>query len=217
MPAPMNARCREYVKSSLSLSNKLGFFMARGDRLSMNLCRSKKACANAVVFPFLPTKEIIKVLMFTQKKENYVHYCGTRCQSCGYFCQLPIDHSGLHDTVHDNMKNVRFISEGEDIDIQDHKYKWGETGEAEMCNMYCKKQGRGHIHLVTCPGSGRCTGNLYDGSRHETVKYGPDVDVPKDEMTHGTYWQYVRFVDRCTEEEREEFDRCNHYCKSEGH
>ncbi|GLJ31199.1 hypothetical protein SUGI_0625160 [Cryptomeria japonica] len=65
--------------------------------------------------------------------------------------------------------------------------------------------------------SDRCTGNLYDGSRHETVKYGPNVDVSKDEMTHGTYWQYVRFVDPFTEEEREEFDQCNHYSKSEGH
>lgn len=151
------------------------------------------------------------------KKEDSVHYCDTRCQSCGYFCQLPFDHSGLHDTVHGNMKNVRFISEGEDIDIEDRKYKWGETGEAEMCNMYCKKQGRGHIHLVTCLSSDKCTGNLYDGSRHETVKYGPDVDVPKDEMTHETYWRYVRFVDPCTEEERDEFDRCNHCCKSEEH
>ncbi|GLJ34377.1 hypothetical protein SUGI_0691170 [Cryptomeria japonica] len=151
------------------------------------------------------------------KKEDSVHNCDIRCLSCGYFCQLPIDHLGLHDTVHGNMKNVRFISEGEDFDIEDRKYKWGETGEAEMCNMYCKKQGRGHIHLVTCPGSGKCTGNLYDGSRHETVKYGPDVDVPKDEMTHETYWQSVRFVDPCTKEESEDFDRCNHYCKSEEH
>ncbi|GLJ34389.1 hypothetical protein SUGI_0691410 [Cryptomeria japonica] len=151
------------------------------------------------------------------KKEDSVHYCDTRCQSCGYFCQLPIDHSSLHDTVHGNMRNATFISEGEDIDIQDRKYKWGELGEAEMCNMYCKKQGRGHIHLVPCKGSEMCTSNLYDGARHETVKYGPDVHVPKDEMTHETYWQYVRFVDPCTQEEREDFDRCNHYCKSEEH
>ncbi|XP_057849508.2 uncharacterized protein LOC131060346 [Cryptomeria japonica] len=151
------------------------------------------------------------------KKENSVHYCDTRCQTCGYFCQLPIDHSGLHDTVHGNMKNVRFISEGEDIDIENRKYKWGELGEAEMCNMFCKKQGRGHIHLVPCPGSTKCTDKLYDGLRHETVKYGPDVDVPKDEMTHETFWKYVQFVDPCTKEEREDFDRCNHYCKSVEH
>ncbi|GLJ33821.1 hypothetical protein SUGI_0679980 [Cryptomeria japonica] len=117
------------------------------------------------------------------------------------------------------MRNVRFISEGEDIDIQDRKYKWGVTGIAEMCNMYCKKQGRGHIHLVPCPGQveGKCTRNLYDRSRHKTVRYGPDVHVPKDEMTHETFWKYVRFNDPCTEEEREGFDLCNHFCKSEEH
>ncbi|KAH9303614.1 hypothetical protein KI387_008018, partial [Taxus chinensis] len=87
-----------------------------------------------------------------------------------------------------------------------------ETGS----RPYQKKQGRGHIHLVLCP-KAKCTSNLYDGSRHETMKYGPDVDIAKDEMTHETYWQYVRFVDPCTEEEQEEFGRCNHYCKSEEH
>ncbi|GLJ34384.1 hypothetical protein SUGI_0691260 [Cryptomeria japonica] len=83
--------------------------------------------------------------------------------------------------------------------------------------MYCRKQGRGHIHLVPCKGSEMCGSNLYDGARHETVKYGPDVDVPKDEMTHETYWQYVRFADPCTKEEGIEFGLCNHYCKSEEH
>ncbi|KAH9289231.1 hypothetical protein KI387_033348 [Taxus chinensis] len=150
------------------------------------------------------------------KNEHCVHYCDTRCQACGYFCRHPMGHLGLHETTHGNMRNVRFISEEEDIDIKDRKYKWGEKGEAEMCNMYCRKQGRGHIHLIPCPES-KCTANLYDGSRHETVKYGPDVVVPKDEMTHETYWKYVRFVDPCSKEEGQEFGLCNHYCKSEDH
>lgn len=97
-------------------------------------------------------------------------------------------HIGLHETTHGNMRNVRFISEEEDIDIKDRKYKWGEKREVEMCNMYCKKQGWGHIHLVSCKGSGMCTSNLYDGARHETMKYGSDVDIHKDELTHETYW-----------------------------
>jgi hypothetical protein len=147
--------------------------------------------------------------------EDAIHYCETRCHSCGYFCQLPIDHPGLHNTVHGNMRNVKFISESEEIDIDDRKYAWGETGLAEMCNMHCKKQGRGHIHLVPCPEN--CTSKLYDGSRHETRKYGPDLDVPKDEMSHETYWKYIRFVDPCTEEEQNEFGLCNHYCRSEEH
>lgn len=38
--------------------------------------------------------------------------------------------------------------------------------------MHCKKKGE-----------------LYDGYRHETRKYGPDLDVSNDEMTLGTYWK----------------------------
>ncbi|GLJ34396.1 hypothetical protein SUGI_0691530 [Cryptomeria japonica] len=117
------------------------------------------------------------------------------------------------------MRNARFISEEEDINIEGRKYIWGEKGMAEMCNMFCRKQGRGHIHLIPCPKTSNhrymmCTSNLYDGSRHATAKYGPD---PKDEMTRDTYWKYVRFVDPCTEEERQEFNKCNHLCKSEEH
>ncbi|KAH9287748.1 hypothetical protein KI387_031865 [Taxus chinensis] len=49
------------------------------------------------------------------------------------------------------------------------------------------------------------------------MKYGPGVDITKDDLTHETYWQCVKFVDPYIEEEREEFCRCNHHCKSEEH
>ncbi|GLJ34383.1 hypothetical protein SUGI_0691250 [Cryptomeria japonica] len=65
------------------------------------------------------------------KNELSVHYCDTRCQACGYFCRRPVGHLGLHETTHGNIRNARFISEEEDIDSKDRKYKWGEKGEAE--------------------------------------------------------------------------------------
>ncbi|GLJ05713.1 hypothetical protein SUGI_0023780 [Cryptomeria japonica] len=68
-----------------------------------------------------------------------IHYCDTICEACSYFCHLPLNHPGLHNTVHINMRNARFISEEEAINIKDRKYKWGEKGEAEMCNMFCRK------------------------------------------------------------------------------
>jgi hypothetical protein len=43
------------------------------------------------------------------------------------------------------------------------------------------------------------------------------VDVPKDELTHETYWTHMRFEDPCTEEDRKEFALCNHFCRSEEH
>ncbi|GLJ33418.1 hypothetical protein SUGI_0672550 [Cryptomeria japonica] len=127
------------------------------------------------------------------------------------------------------MKNVRFSSENENIEIQDRKYKWGETGDAEMCDVYCRKQGRGHIHLILCPEykpeanmglnpqQGMCTSNFHDGSGHQTVKYGPDIDNPKDGMTYETYRRYIGFVDPYTQEEQQEFGGCNQYCKFAKH
>ncbi|GLJ33423.1 hypothetical protein SUGI_0672620 [Cryptomeria japonica] len=171
-----------------------------------------------------PFERSHKGLHVHNRDAESVHYCDTKCQGCGYFCQLPINHHGLHDTVHGNMKNVRFSSENENIEIQDRKYKWGETGDAEMCDVYCRKQGRGHIHLILCPEykpeanmglnpqQGMCTSNFHDGSRHQTVKYGPDIDDPKDEMTHETYWRYIGFVDPDTQDEQQEFGGCNQYC-----
>ncbi|XP_057849503.2 uncharacterized protein LOC131060344 [Cryptomeria japonica] len=113
------------------------------------------------------------------------------CQSSDYFLRRHIDQSGLHDTVHSNVRNAGFIPAGKDINIQDSKHKWGEI---VVPNMYCKKQGGGYNHLVPCPGFSKFTGKLYDGSRHKTV--------PQEVMTHESFWQYVS---------SEEFD----YCKSE--
>ncbi|KAL3698230.1 hypothetical protein R1sor_012306 [Riccia sorocarpa] len=149
-----------------------------------------------------------------------VHFCETRCPSCGYFCDRLFGHSGLHRTTHGNMREKKFVAESEDIDILDRKYKWGESGIAEMCNMYCKAQGRGHVHLIPCPkgvDAKLACGGVFDGCRHETCLYGPDFDVPKDEITHTAYWKYQRFEDPCSAEDRKEFDLCNHQCVSEEH
>ncbi|GLJ12793.1 hypothetical protein SUGI_0197940 [Cryptomeria japonica] len=148
-----------------------------------------------------------------------VHYCNLRCEACGYFCQRPINHSGLHNTVHGNMRHVNFVSDREEFDINGRQYACGESGIAEMCNMHCKAQGRGHIHLIRCPVNDKleCTSHLYDGSRHETRKYGPIEEISKDELTHETYWRRMRFEDPCSEEDQKEFALCKHLCRSQEH
>ena len=60
-----------------------------------------------------------------------------------------------------------------------------------------------------------CASKFYDAARHETLKYGRDFNVAKDEMSHETYGEYVRFLDPCTKEEGNEFGLCNDYCKLE--
>ncbi|KAH9320477.1 hypothetical protein KI387_015116 [Taxus chinensis] len=150
---------------------------------------------------------------------DVVHFCNVRCEACGYFCQRPINHTGLHNTVHGNMRHVNFVSDREEFDISGRQYTCGESGMAEMCNMHCKAQGRGHIHLICCPVNDKleCTSRLYDGSRHETRKYGPNEDVSKDELTHETYWRRMHFEDPCTEEDQKEFALCKHLCRSQEH
>jgi len=103
--------------------------------------------------------------------------------------------------------------------MMDRKNTYVESGVEEIYNMHCKGQGRGHMQLIHCPTSdGKpCTRNIYDGSQHETTESGPDVDVPKDEFTHETYWTHMRFEDLCIEEDRKKFALCNHLCRSEEH
>eukprot|EP01018_Ginkgo_biloba_P007841 Gb_06198 [translate_table: standard] len=202
----------ELVRQTRSFQGRRGSF--EYDHVSEQNGLHKDCC---IAIP--PFKQFHDGLHVHTQNPDAVHYCMVRCEACGYFCQRPMFHAGLHHTVHGNMRNVRFTSDREEFDIQDRKYTWGESGLAEMCNMHCKAQGRGHVHLIRCPGYEKltCTSHMYDGSRHETRKYGPDVDVPKDELTHETYWKRMRFEDPCSEEDQKEFSLCNHICKSEEH
>ncbi len=52
--------------------------------------------------------------------------------------------------VHGNMRDTYFVSEDNGIDLQDLKYVSGETGVAEMCNLFCSKLGRVHVHFIPC-------------------------------------------------------------------
>lgn len=58
---------------------------------------------------------------------------------------------------------------------------------------------------------------MFAGAKHETCKYGPDVDIPKDELTHAAFWKHLRFKDPCSEEDGRLFALCNHRCRSSEH
>lgn len=91
----------------------------------------------------------------------------------------------------------------QDIDIGGRKYVAGESGRAEMCDMFCRTLGRGHIHISPCDSSpSTCTHAPKDGRRHETCRYGPDEHVPKDELTHENHWATVGWEDPCSAAER---------------
>ena len=158
---------------------------------------------------------------------NVIHTCDQRCPSCGYLCELPYGHQNpvdgsepiaLHRTAHGNMRNTQFVAESSDIDIGERRYVAGESGTAEMCDMFCRKLGRGHIHIVPCDSIAGvpCT-HVADGRRHETCRYHPDPAVPKDELTHASYWRHIGFEDPCSAEERDQFEHCGHYCPHPEH
>jgi hypothetical protein len=147
-----------------------------------------------------------------------IHTCETKCPTCNNYCELETGHKGRHRTSHKNMENCHLVSDQKNIDIGDHKYVVGESSAAEMCHIFCKRLGRGHIHLVKCGKTkGDCV-NEVEGQRvHESKKYGPDFEVSKDELSHDAYWEMINFEDPCTEGDRELFRKCMYYCGADEH
>lgn len=93
----------------------------------------------------------------------------------------------------------------QNIDIGPRKYMTGESGAAEMCDMFCRSMGRGHFHIRPCeaPHAALCTHSAREGRRHETVRYGPNENVPKDELTHDAHWATAGWKDPCSDLERQ--------------
>lgn len=106
--------------------------------------------------------------------QNTVHYCDVRCPSCNYYCNKHSGHIGLHATSHGNMRQTYFLAKGNDIDVEDRKYQVGERGIAEMCNLFCAKMGRGHVHYLSC-----------DGNADESCAYAVNASIPsQDQRRH---------------------------------
>ena len=154
--------------------------------------------------------------------ENRYHFCDRRCPACNYFCTLEFNHDEtLHSTDHGNMRLTYVVSEKESFTVDTRRYGVGDRGEAEMCNFHCKSLGRGHIHIMVCEdgaaSSATCTVSKADGKQHETCKYGPNEDVPKDELTHEAFWRTIRFRDPCAPEDQETFKLCPFECNADEH
>ncbi|KAH3761864.1 E3 ubiquitin-protein ligase [Pelomyxa schiedti] len=146
------------------------------------------------------------------------HRCKHSCPTCGYICELNFGHPGKHAAAHGNMIKTQFVSSGKDIDLDGRLYEAGEPGVAEICNLFCNKLGR-HIHILPCTaqGDGPCVHTGAEGRRHATVRYLPDSNIPKDELTHESYWNSIGFRDPCTAEHREIFKLCDFECGENRH
>ena len=141
-----------------------------------------------------------------------IHHCTAKCPTCKNICLKPYNHPGLHSTNHSNMVNQVFVSKSNKITLHDRTYAPGESARAEMCDQFCKRLGRGHTHLMRCPGD-HTPDDIADGKVRHAVHKGPDDD-DLDEVTHDYYWDYYKFEDNCNESERKLYRKCNSVCET---
>ncbi|CAI5731949.1 unnamed protein product [Peronospora destructor] len=154
--------------------------------------------------------------------DQTIHYCDVRCPCCSYFCKKKFGHFGSHTTSHGNMRNTYFLSDAEEIDIEERKYKSGELGIAEMCNLYCSKMGREHIHYLDCEQGhkDKCvySGSTTDQRRHCTRALEPKPEKETDEVLHEQFWKTLGWEDPCTSKmELELFGKCGYKCDAPDH
>ncbi|KAG7397438.1 hypothetical protein PHYBOEH_000717 [Phytophthora boehmeriae] len=155
-----------------------------------------------------------------EQRQEAIHYCAVRCPSCDYYCNKEFGHMGLHTTSHGNMRQTYFMAKSNDIDIEDRKYRVGERGTAEMCNLFCTKIGRGHTHYLPCDSRNgkNCTAVASkDRRRHCVDELYPPPDKGMDELLHVQFWATIGWEDPCTEEERALFAKCPFKCNAPEH
>ncbi|KAF1782252.1 P-loop containing nucleoside triphosphate hydrolase [Phytophthora cactorum] len=150
-------------------------------------------------------------------EDQTIHYCDVRCPCCSYFCKKQYGHFGSHSTSHGNMRNTYFLADAEEIDIEERKYKAGELGIAEMCNLYCSKMGREHVHYLNCEQGSKATcvysGSTTDQRRHCTRALEPKPEKETDEVLHEQFWKTLGWEDPCTSKmELELFGKCGYKC-----
>ncbi|KAL4118205.1 hypothetical protein PRIC2_010532 [Phytophthora ramorum] len=155
-------------------------------------------------------------------EDQTIHYCDVRCPCCSYFCKKKSGHFGSHTTSHGNMRNTYFLSDAEEIDIEERKYKAGEQGIAEMCNLYCSKMGREHVHYLDCEqgSKAKCvySGSTADQRRHCTRALEPKPEKEADEVLHEQFWKTLGWEDPCTSKmELELFGKCGYKCDAPDH
>jgi hypothetical protein len=130
-----------------------------------------------------------------------------RCESCGYFCTLPLGKSVFqarwtaiyvllghpqqeHETRHGSMSQIRWAVEGPDdasLEVGGRKFSSNDDGAPMMCNLFCQAMGR-HFHIDYCRAEDgtACQGN---DTQHISTRMIPNPNRDKDAVTHHLYWK----------------------------
>ncbi|KAF8840154.1 hypothetical protein BDN67DRAFT_684784 [Paxillus ammoniavirescens] len=151
-----------------------------------------------------------------------VHFCEVRCDSCGYFCTLPLGHAQQeHETRHGSMSQTRWTIDGPEdasVELEGRRFSSNDEGAPMMCNLVCQAMGR-HVHITNCrhgaDNPAACHGN--DQIEHIHKRLHPNPDDPKDFVTHSLFWRRAGFKDPYSREERVNFAKCDSMCSGPEH
>ena len=75
-----------------------------------------------------------------------------------------------------------------------------------------------HVKLCAAYSNGQeCCISAMPGRRHSMRRYKPNPQEEKDEFTHEAFWESIGFKDPCSNEDKEIFGKCNHFCAHPSH
>ncbi|KAF9531678.1 hypothetical protein CPB83DRAFT_848544 [Crepidotus variabilis] len=146
------------------------------------------------------------------------HFCEESCTYCGYYCTLPLGHSQQeHETSHGSMSRTRWAMEDQDgvVELKGRKFSSDDEGAPMMCSLFCQDMGR-HVHIDFCRGNPDV---LCDGPdlQHIHSRMKPDLDRPKDWITHELFWKRSGFKDPYSRDDRSNFAQCDAMCPGPEH
>ncbi|CAF2896591.1 unnamed protein product [Rotaria sp. Silwood2] len=151
-------------------------------------------------------ENVIPPSQYSHGQSNKEHRCGgqhtcrERCQDCNTFCREAYEQI----EIQSNENVIR-------------RYKIGESSQPENCSVSCKRRGRGHYHLVECPGGENCyEKKLGTKAKHsnDVYYYGVDEASAKkyDQILCSAYWSRIRWPPPVTDVDRKLIDSYSFFC-----
>ncbi|KAG8962040.1 hypothetical protein FRC05_005627 [Tulasnella sp. 425] len=122
-----------------------------------------------------------------------------------------------HDTAHGSMVHTAWIVEGNTdavVEVNGRLFSAQEDGAPQLCSSLCRNLGR-HAHIDYCRNSnGQCQ---EAESEHIDVPMLPNLNRPKDWISHKVFWARTGFKDPYSTDEKAEFALCDVQCAGPEH
>ncbi|KAG8901724.1 hypothetical protein FRC00_005051 [Tulasnella sp. 408] len=122
-----------------------------------------------------------------------------------------------HNTAHGSMELTAWAVEGNNdavIEVHGRRFAAQDNGAPQLCSSICTNLGR-HAHIDYCrTEKGQCR---EEESEHITPRMLPNLDRPKDWISHKVFWARTGFRDPYSVDEQAEFRLCNVECAGPEH